>query len=130
MSGSFTTVNPATGATIATCQYMTEAEAAKAVENCHIAFRGWRTRSLDDRGAILKKIGKGLRDNKDALAKLMTQEMGKLLSQSVQEVELRAAICEWTADDAAETLKTEERDLGKDGKGMIFRSPIGVIYGI
>lgn len=130
MSNSFETINPATGKVIETYTYMSDDEAAKTVENCHIAFREWRQKSLAERGDLLKKVGEGLRDNKDALAKLMTREMGKLLKQSEQEVELCAAICDWTAENAPEHLKTEERDLGDDGKGMIFHSPIGVIYGI
>ncbi len=90
----------------------------------------WRHRPLDERADQIRKIGKALTDRKEELAKLMTEEMGKLLSQSRQEVDLCAAICDWTAENASEALKGEERDLGDGAKGYISHEPIGVIYGI
>lgn len=130
MSNSFETINPATGEAIETYTYMSDEAASKTVEKCHEAFLEWRKMSLQERGDLLKKVGEGLRENKDTLAKLMTREMGKLLKQSEQEIELCAAICDWTAQNAPEHLASEDRDLGDDGKGRIFHSPIGVVYGI
>ncbi|MEM7689328.1 MAG: NAD-dependent succinate-semialdehyde dehydrogenase [Pseudomonadota bacterium] len=130
MSNTFETINPATGEVIETYTHMTDEEASKTVENCHIAFTEWRQKSLGERADLLKRVGEGLRDNKDALAKLMTQEMGKLLKHSEQEIDLCAAICDWTAQNAPKHLGSEERDMSDGGRGIIVHSPIGVIYGI
>lgn len=130
MNNGFQTINPATGEPIASYSYMTDDDASRMVDDCHGAFEQWRFRSLDDRGAVIRKIGEGLRARKEPLAQLMTQEMGKLVQQSRQEIELCAAICDWTAANAPAALADEERELGDGGRGIITYAPIGVVYGI
>ncbi len=124
------TINPATGKKIKSYKFMTNDEAKKAIEKCHKAFLDWKTQTPKNRATIIKAIGKELKNNKEELAKLMTQEMGKLIKQGHQEVDLCAGICDWTAANGPEHLKNEERELPNGGKGVIAYSPIGVIYGI
>ena len=125
-----TTINPTTEEKLDFYPYMTDHELTGAIEKCHEAFLNWKTKSFDERGKILKSIGEKLKENKDELSHLMTDEMGKLLSQSKQEVDLCAAICEHTAKIAPKELADEERELPNGGRGRITYSPIGVIYGI
>ncbi|NTZ43312.1 NAD-dependent succinate-semialdehyde dehydrogenase [Altererythrobacter sp. SALINAS58] len=124
------TINPATGEIIATYDLMDQDTVFAAVEDCHVAFRKWRNTSLDERAENLRAIGKELRDRKDEFAALMTREMGKTLKQAVQEVQLCAAICDWTADNGPEKLKDETRELQQGVRGVVTFQPIGVIYGI
>ncbi len=124
------TINPTTGKVIKKYPLMTYKQADEAVEKCHKAFLDWRMVSHKERGKIIKAIGKELKENAEELSKLMTNEMGKLLKQSKQEIELCAGICDWTAANGPENLKDEERELPDGGKGIITNSPIGVIYGI
>lgn len=124
------TINPTTGKVIKKYPLMTDKQADEAVEKCHKAFLDWRMVSHKERGKIIKAIGKELKENAEELSKLMTNEMGKLLKQSKQEIELCAGICDWTAANGPENLKDEERELPDGGKGIITNSPIGVIYGI
>lgn len=126
----FATINPTSEEEIKTYTYMTNDEAEKAVEKCHSAYLKWRQTPIKDRAKIIKAIGKELMNQKDELAALMTEEMGKLLRQGHQEVELCAGICEFTATEGLNVLKDEERELNDGGKGIITYSPIGVIYGI
>lgn len=124
------TINPATEKSIASYDQMTKREAEQVVENCHQAFLEWRHRPLNERTAIIEKIGQKLTENKDSLSALMTAEMGKLLSQSEQEIDLCAGVCAYTAANAAKELESEERDLDDGKTGLISYDPIGVIYGI
>lgn len=124
------TINPATGKTIATYDLMDQDQVFEAVENCHAAFHDWRKRTLDERAEQMRAIGKELRDRKDEFAALMTQEMGKTLKQAVQEVQLCASICDWTADNGPDKLKDEIRELQQGVRGVVTFQPIGVIYGI
>lgn len=126
----FATINPTSEEEIKTYTYVTNDEAEKAVEKCHSAYLKWRQTPIKDRAKIIKAIGKELMNQKDELAALMTEEMGKLLRQGHQEVELCAGICEFTATEGLNVLKDEERELNDGGKGIITYSPIGVIYGI
>lgn len=130
MSQQVETINPATGATLSAYDIMSDEACKDAVQKCHDAFLKWRHVSPKERSAILKQIGAKLRENSDELANLMTSEMGKLVSQSHQEVELCAAICDWTAARGPDELATREKQLEDGSKGLIAHSPIGVIYGI
>ncbi|WP_425291837.1 NAD-dependent succinate-semialdehyde dehydrogenase [Cellulophaga fucicola] len=126
----FKTINPATEETIAQYTYINSEEATKKVKESHNAFLEWKLTSLEERGKIIKSIGQALEKKKDEYAQLMTQEMGKLLSQSYQEIELCIGICNYTATEGIKHLQDEERPLYDGGKGTIHYSPIGVIYGI
>lgn len=124
------TINPTDGKEIKRYKIMSDDEAATTVTNCHKAFMDWKMVSPKERANIIKAIGKALSEHKEEIAELMTNEMGKLLKQSNQEVDLCAGICEWTATQGPINLKDEERKLPEGGRGIITYSPIGVIYGI
>ena len=125
------TINPATEEVLNTYTVMSEAEATQAVEATHEAFKKWRKFTHAERAPYLKKIAEKLRDNKEELAELMTREVGKLYKDSLDEVDLCAAIFDWTADAGPEKLKDETREL-MDGKknGVVTYQPIGVIYSV
>merc|ERR1719282_1540048 len=93
-------------------------------------FLEWKTFPLEKRAAFIQKIGKSLAKHKEQLVKLMTEEMGKLISQGEQEVDLCVGICEYTAQNGPKALQDEKRTLPQGGKGVITYSPLGVIYGI
>ena len=129
MSSPITTINPATEEKIETYNLMSDQEVTGAIQACHTAFQDWRHVSLDDRATKIKAIGKALRDNKEDFAQLMTREVGKLIGDSRDEIDLCAAICDFTAAQGPKELADEERDI-PDGKGVVTYSPIGVIYGM
>ncbi len=129
-NGQITTINPATEAPITDYDLMSKETAFDAVEKCHAAFLDWRHRSLGDRAGIIAKIGEALRSASDEFSKLMTEETGKLLRDGATEVELCAAICDWTAANGPTELADEEREVANGEKGVITYAPQGVIYGI
>ncbi len=126
-----TTINPATEKELQTYEMMTEKQATQRLEACHAAFQEWRKLSHKDRAPYLKRIGQALRDNADELAVLMTNETGKLLKDGLTEIELCAAICDYTAQNGPRALADEQRKYGPDEKrGIVSYQPIGVIYSI
>ncbi|WP_281967135.1 NAD-dependent succinate-semialdehyde dehydrogenase [Roseovarius nanhaiticus] len=130
MTNTFQTINPATGTEIQSYTHISNAEMEGKIDACHKAFEGWRKKSHEERGEVLKAIGQGLRDRKEELAQLMTQEMGKLLEQSYQEIDLCAAICDYTAEKGPKELAPEDREIANGKRGKVVHSPLGVIYGI
>jgi len=125
-----TTVNPFTEANLDSYPLMTAEQASAAVEDCHKAFLDWRLVSLKDRAEKIRAIGRELRNSKEDYARLMTAEMGKLLSDSRDEIDLCAAICDWTADNGPDHLADETREVMGARKGIVTYQPTGVIYGI
>ncbi|MGO2505281.1 MAG: NAD-dependent succinate-semialdehyde dehydrogenase [Psychrobacter alimentarius] len=125
-----TTVNPATGENIKEYNYMSKDEVNKIVDASHEAFLEWRKTSHEERAKVINSIGDTLMKYKEELSKLMTEERGKLYSQSLQEVDLCKGICDYTAENGITALADDEREIESMKKGIVTYQPIGVIYGM
>ena len=125
-----TTVNPATGEDIKEYNYMSNDEVNDIVEASHQAFLEWRKTSHEERAKVINSIGETLMKYKEELSRLMTEERGKLYSQSLQEIDLCKAICDYTAEKGVAALADDERDIEGLKKGIVTYQPIGVIYGM
>ncbi|OLF39216.1 NAD-dependent succinate-semialdehyde dehydrogenase [Psychrobacter sp. Cmf 22.2] len=125
-----TTINPATGEDIKEYSYMSNDEVNKIVEASHQAFLEWRKTSHEERAKVINSIGETLMKYKEELSKLMTEERGKLYNQSLSEVDLCKAICDYTAEKGVTALADDERDVEGMKKGIVTYQPIGVIYGM
>lgn len=129
MTDTINTINPFTEETVATYSLLSLNQAELAVEEAHHRFESWRRTSLDERAILMHSLADVLESHSDELARLMTTEMGKLVQQGLQEVELCAAICRYTADTAVKELADEQRQID-GGTAIITKQPIGVILGI
>lgn len=124
-----TTINPTTGEELTTYEGHTDAEVSQIVDSAQAAFESWRRRPIGERADVVRKIGELLRERSAELAKLMADEMGKVIAHGEAEVELCAAICDWTADHAADELADEQRPLD-GGRAIVTYQPVGIIFGI
>ena len=125
-----TTVNPATGENIKDYTYMTDDEVTKIIDASNKAFLDWRLVSADKRAKTISSIGDTLMKYKEELSKLMTEERGKIYEDSLGEVDLCKAICDYTADNSVAALAVDERDIEGMKQGLVSYEPIGIIYGI
>lgn len=125
-----TTVNPATGEDIANYDYMSAQQVDEIIDESHEAFLQWRETSAEERAEVIKSIGDSLMQHEEELAKLMTQERGKLYEQSLQEIALCKGICDYTAANGITALADDEREVEGMKKGLVSYQPIGIIYGI
>ena len=126
---SIQTTNPLTEQPLESYPMMSDAEAMDVVETSHVAFLEWRLKSPEERAGVIASIAKELRNSKEEFAQLMTDEVGKLISDSRAEIELCAGICDYTAKNGPEMLADEQHDV-PSGRGLVTYSPMGVIYGI
>ncbi|MFC0337042.1 succinate-semialdehyde dehydrogenase / glutarate-semialdehyde dehydrogenase [Kushneria avicenniae] len=129
MSNTIKTVNPATGQTIREFETISDEQLHQKIEQTHQAFLDWKQRSLEERGRLVRRVGELLVRDKERLSSLMTQEMGKPISQAPPEIDLCKSICDYSADNAARVLAEEERDL-PGGRALVTHQPIGIIFGI
>ncbi|WP_118134552.1 NAD-dependent succinate-semialdehyde dehydrogenase [Oceanicella sp. SM1341] len=130
MSSDITTVNPTTGEPIRSYPRMSDEELDTAIRDCHSAFVSWRCRSLEERAEVIGAIGRELRAGAEEFAALMSEETGKLLRHSREEIELCAGICEYTAENGPAELAEETRSPTGARKGIVHYAPVGVVYGI
>lgn len=125
-----TTRNPTTEEKIHEYQYLTETGALTRLRECHQTYLDWRSRPMEERVEIIKGIGEQLLEHKEELADLMSAEMGKLVFEGVQEIELCAQICDYTAKEGPSYLADETRTMANGKKAIITYRPQGVILGI
>ena len=125
----FTSINPATGTEIATYPATTTAQVEKALQQSQKTFQAWRKLSFKERGVVLKNIAKEIRRQKQYLAELATQEMGKPIQQSLDEVEKCARTFDYYAKEGARYLADEiiETDARKS---FVTYQPIGVVLAV
>ena len=67
----------------------------KVLETAQAAFKIWREKPAPARGEIVRQFGEALRENKDALGKLVSYEMGKSLQEGWGEVQEMIDICDF-----------------------------------
>ncbi|MER6012510.1 NADP-dependent succinic semialdehyde dehydrogenase [Streptomyces bluensis] len=104
------TVNPANGETIKTYDALSEEETERRLAIADSAFRTYRTSSFDERARLLGRAADLLDEDTDAVARVMTTEMGKPVGQARAEAAKCAKAMRWYADHAAELLADEEPD--------------------
>ncbi|MDE1811777.1 MAG: NAD-dependent succinate-semialdehyde dehydrogenase [Thaumarchaeota archaeon] len=122
------TINPATEEVIAEYQNITEADLKNKVAKSREAFSKWKTNSKN-RAVFLHILSENLRKNKESLAKVATQEMGKPLKESLAEVEKCAWAMEFYGDNG-ETFLNPEIINTDARKSFVAFQPIGVIASI
>jgi succinate-semialdehyde dehydrogenase/glutarate-semialdehyde dehydrogenase len=125
----FETQNPATGQNGRVYEGRTPGEVREIVIAVDRAFQKWRRRSYPERATMMKEVAAGLRRRKDEFAALMTEEMGKPISDGRAEVEKCAGACDYFADNAERFLAQEKVDLGGPEAFVTFE-PLGVILAI
>jgi succinate-semialdehyde dehydrogenase / glutarate-semialdehyde dehydrogenase len=83
----FRSINPATGKEIATYPELSPQELDAKLSLAVTAFHAWRLTRLETRTTLLSRLADAYETNKDRLARMATQEMGKTYASSVAEVE-------------------------------------------
>jgi len=123
----FTRINPATLDTIGEFQKGNEKDIDKAVDAAEDAFDKWSETPAPKRGEILYKTGQLLQQNKEELAKIVTEEMGKVLVESRGDVQEAIDMAFYMAGEGRRLFgKTTTSEL-KDKFAMTIRRPIGIV---
>ena len=125
---SITTINPATAEPISTYDSITKEQVQNRVAKAKATFDSWKN-NLEKRKSCLYNLTDYLRKNKIRLAEAATKEMGKVIKESISEVEKCAWALEFYADNGANFLSDEV--LNTDArKSFITFEPLGVVGSI
>ena len=92
-------------------------------------FDIWKHVEIPDRTKLLKTLSKNLIKNKQSYSELMTQEMGKPISQSMAEIEKCAFLVDFYAKNADQFLADELIKTDAE-ESFISYDPLGCILGI
>ncbi|WP_066825683.1 NAD-dependent succinate-semialdehyde dehydrogenase [Sphingomonas mali] len=106
----FTSINPATYEPGHSFAELTDAQVDARLAKAHDAFLAWRVTGLDDRMTLLRNIAERFEDDKERLARIATEEMGKTLKSAIAEVEKCASAFRYYARHGPQLLKPVEVD--------------------
>ena len=123
-------VNPATGEAFARISTTDRHRVAEAVADAHAAFPRWRALTGKARGEFLRKIAAELERRRDDIARTITMENGKPLSQSQGEVAMSIDHLGWFAEEARRAYGRIVPQQADGKRHLVIKSPIGVVAAI
>lgn len=122
--------SPMTGEAVPAPAYQHEAEVDNLLHNATTAAEGWRTASFAQRARVLNAAATLLRQDKAALARAITLEMGKPILEAEAEIEKSAWNCEYVATHAQQWLADEPVAMEKVSLSYVAHRPLGVVLAI
>lgn len=131
--------NPTTGEPIAKVYQANEADFEEVMRHATDAFKEWRTVPAPQRGLLVRDLGEALRAKKEALGKLVSLEMGKIVQEGWGEVQEMIDICDFALGISRQlyglTIQSERKfhrmmeqwhPLGTVGVISAFNFPVAV----
>ncbi|WP_338920149.1 NADP-dependent succinate-semialdehyde dehydrogenase [Pseudomonas silesiensis] len=125
-----TVTNPATGETVGTVPRMGAAETRRAIEAANRALPAWRSLTAKERAVKLRRWFELMMANQEALARLMTVEQGKPLTESRGEIAYAASFIEWFAEEGKRIYGDVIPGHQPDKRLLVIKQPIGVTAAI
>lgn len=122
-------INPFNNKLIKAYPEMLLPEVEEILELANEAFIKWKDTGFDERSRRMQLTANVLRDNSDQYSGLMTEEMGKPITQSRAEIEKCAWVCEYYSENAEKFLRDEiiQTDASKS---FVSYQPLGVILAV
>jgi acyl-CoA reductase-like NAD-dependent aldehyde dehydrogenase len=117
--------NPATGEAIDRVPSGDRRDVEAAVAAAESAFQTWAHRGYAERGMVLGRCARLLRERTRTLAPLLTKEQGKPLAEAKGELMGLAHVLEYYQSISG-TVAGEYRTLHPYGNTMVVHSPLGV----
>src|SRR5882672_5462062 len=124
--GRFDVIDPATENKIASVASATVEDAKAAVDAASDAFAGWAARKPRERAEILRKSFELIMRDAERLAKLITIENGKALSDSRGEVAYSAEFFRWYAEEAVRNIGGLSQAPSSGARVVVHHKPAGV----
>ncbi len=118
--------NPATGEVVDTVPKGTVEDVHRAIAAAQKALPEWSALPAARRGEVLHKAVHLVHEHEDELAKLLTKEQGKPLSESVRELRRYAHTLEHYAGLAKNIRGGHVPQLDEGAYGIILKKPIGI----
>ena len=120
-------VNPATEKPLARLPHASKADLDHALEAAKKGFEVWRNTSAYERAKVLRKAANLVRERADKIARIMTQEQGKVLAEAKVEVLTTADIIEWYAEEGRRAYGRIVPGRIKNMRLMVVQEPVGVV---
>jgi succinate-semialdehyde dehydrogenase/glutarate-semialdehyde dehydrogenase len=122
----FDVTDPATERTVASVASASVEDAQAAVDAAGNAFEAWATKKPRERSEILRKAYELIIRDQERLAKLITIENGKALSDSRAEVAYSAEFFRWFAEEGVRNYGDMRMAPSSGARILVHHKPAGV----
>jgi succinate-semialdehyde dehydrogenase/glutarate-semialdehyde dehydrogenase len=122
-------INPATEEVDGRYEEMSKSELEQLITDMAAEQKKWALTSFAHRKALMLKAGAEFRNNKNKYGMIITQEMGKPITQAEAEIEKCASLCDYYANTAEDYLKPQPIETENTKSYRCFK-PTGIIYAI
>lgn len=122
-------INPYTHETLQSYDQHTDGELESILEIANTTFQSWKQVQVVDRAELLQNVAQTLYNNKDQYSALITEEMGKPISESKAEIEKCIFLCDFYRKNA-ELLLADELIETEASESFISYDPLGVILAV
>jgi betaine-aldehyde dehydrogenase len=119
--------NPSTEDTLDEVPRAREADVALAVQSSKDAFNVWRKKSGLERCELLHGVAREIRERREAMAKLLTQEGGKPFIENRDEVEWVAAVFDYYAEIGRDHRGRVIAPVQPNQFNVVLKEPYGVV---
>jgi succinate-semialdehyde dehydrogenase/glutarate-semialdehyde dehydrogenase len=119
--------NPATSEIVGVVPRLGRAETRQAIDAAARAFPSWRKRTAKERAHVLRRWFDLMLANQEDLARLMTTEQGKPLTESRGEVVYAAGFLEWFGEEAKRVYGDTIPGHQADKRIVVLKEPVGVV---
>lgn len=126
----FEVINPATGEVLASVPDMNREDVQNAIDAADAAWPAYRDLTAKERSALLRKWFNLIMEHKEELARIMTIESGKVMTESLGEVNYGASFIEWFAEEAKRTYGDIIPPHTKDRRLVVIKQSVGVAAAI
>ncbi|MDN3556552.1 aldehyde dehydrogenase [Halomonas maura] len=122
--------NPATGETLSRVPESRAEDVERALAAARGAQKAWAAKPAVERAAFLRRIAAKIREDVPRLARIITQEQGKVTALAETEVNFTADYLDYMAE-WARRIEGEIIESDRPNENIfLFRKPLGVVAGI
>lgn len=122
-------INPATHETLKTYPLLTAHQVGVKIELSQKVFQAWARTSYEERAELFNNLAEVLKKDKHKFARLITAEMGKIISASEAEIEKCIRNIEFYAKNS-QTILLDEMVKTEASKSYVTFQPLGIIFAI
>lgn len=126
----FEVKNPATGEVIAKVPKGGREDVRKALEAADKAFPEWAAMPSSQRASFMRKAAELIRERKEQIARVLTQEQGKPLNEARGEVTSAAEAIDYFAEEAHRMLGEIIPTSSAKRRSLVIKQPVGVVAAI
>jgi succinate-semialdehyde dehydrogenase / glutarate-semialdehyde dehydrogenase len=120
-------MNPATSKPIGELAHASKGDLDKALAAADKGFKTWRKVSAFERGKVLRKAADLVRTRADEIAKVLTQEQGKVFMEAKLEVQSAGDILDWYAGEGQRAYGRIIPARADGVRNMVIMEPIGPV---